>query len=188
MSQFYIQGNGSGPTPIPGSVPEQFNTDKNSPSVPVAHIENVFGGTSFDDNPNGIQTDGSSGGNTLTIQLTNRLQGTATTSDGAGQTQTILTYAMNVASTVTFEVSLAAIEASGPNGVGGFVSGTVFRGGGAPLVIGIVDVQSNTTAALNGATFNLTVSGNNAIITVTGKAGFLIEWVAVATFVQKVFI
>jgi len=46
-------------------------------AVPVANILNVPGGTSTNNNTNGLQTEGS--GNTLTVKLTNRAPGSATT-------------------------------------------------------------------------------------------------------------
>ena len=71
--------NGAGP--IPPQVPTTFVTDVNSPAIPVLNILNVFGGQSSDNTDSGIQTDGSSGGDVLTIQNTNRLTGTVTTAN-----------------------------------------------------------------------------------------------------------
>jgi len=62
-----------------GGGPLTFNTDVNSPANPVADELNVLGGNTEDNDILGIRSDGSSGLNTLTVQLTNRLTGDGTT-------------------------------------------------------------------------------------------------------------
>src|SRR6478736_5725363 len=80
MSEYHINSANLPPV-VPPDVPEVFPTDVNSPAIPAANILNVFGGDTRSDNDFGIRTDGSSGSNTLTVQLTNRVRGTVTTTD-----------------------------------------------------------------------------------------------------------
>ncbi len=79
MSQAGIISTTSGP--VPPTVATSYVTDVNSPAIPAANILIVTGASSTDNDVVGIRTDGSSGGNTLSIQLTNRIYGTATTND-----------------------------------------------------------------------------------------------------------
>jgi hypothetical protein len=85
------------------------------------------------------------------------------------------------------QAQIAGIEST-PLGVGGELSGTVFRGGGAPSVLGVPDKVVRASAALAACAFNVSVSGNNLIVTVTGVAGKTIEWYAIGWIVQKSFI
>ncbi len=97
MSQFF-QGVTAGS--LPPSVPTSFETDINSPAVPAGNQLDVFGNSVTDDNLKGIQTDGSSGGDTLTIELTNRYSGTLITNDNT--LTTICSCPMTYGSVYTF--------------------------------------------------------------------------------------
>lgn len=122
---------------------------------------------------------------TSTMQIAHRYQSNATTVGAA--TVTILSIPVTVASTMNIESQIAGITAT-PDGVGGEVRGTVFRGAGAPIVIGIVDAVVRATPALVTSSYNISVSGNNLIVTVTGVAGQTIEWYIIAEIVNKSFI
>lgn len=60
----FVQG---GAGPIPPQVPTTFVTDVNSPAFPALNILNVPGGDVVTDNDNGIQTDGSGGGDRKSV-------------------------------------------------------------------------------------------------------------------------
>jgi hypothetical protein len=122
---------------------------------------------------------------TSTLQIAHRYQGPATTVGAT--TSTILTIPSTVASIINIEAQLAGITGT-PDGVGGELRGTVFRGAGAPTVIGITDAVVRATAALTAASYTVSVSGNNLIVTVTGVAGQTIEWYIIAEIVVKSFI
>lgn len=122
---------------------------------------------------------------TSTMQFAFRYQGAGTTIGAV--TTTILTIPVTVASTMNISVQFAGIEAT-PLGVGGEASGTVFRGAGAPTVLGVPDKVVRASAALAAASVDINVSGNNLVFTVTGVAGKTIEWYAIGWIVQKPFI
>lgn len=124
-----------------------------------------------------------------TLLITNRYQGVTTTSDGAGQTQTIVTIPVTVASIMEITATFAGIEITGPNGVAGSIQGAVFRGNsGGAVLIATSDLFLGVTAGIPAATFAISVSGNNAIITVTGQPTLTIEWNCLVNITVKSFI
>lgn len=173
MSQAGLNNTSSGP--LPPGVPTTFVTDVNSPSVPVANIENVFGGTSSSNNTNGIQTDGSSGGNTLTVQLTNRVSAAVTTANAA--VTPIITFALGATpASYIFDISVVALDVTDSLGAGYSLFGTIRTNGIAATVVGTPDKIVNEEGAMSAAQVDLTASGNNAVVNVTGLAGKTIDW------------
>jgi hypothetical protein len=180
MSQFFI---GTSAGSLPPSVPTSFVTDVNSPSVPLANVENIIGGTSTVNNNTGIQTDGSSGSNTITIQLTNRFQNTVTTTDGTPTA--ISTFPLGATPGVyTFDVNIAGYDLTDSLGLGFSLFGTVRTTGAAGTVCGTVDKIVNEEAApVFPCNATIVASGNNAIIQVTGVAGKTIHWNSTTTYI-----
>lgn len=175
-----------------------------SPSGPVVELTPDVGAVVIPDGSGNINLTGAPTGagsssldsnfetfnaGTSTMQFAHRYQNSVTTSDGAGQTQTILTVPVTVSTAMSVHAQVAGIEASIPSGVGGSIDGAVFRGGGGATTITTankyIDVSSSS---INGCDLNVSVSGNNLIVTVTGVATFTIEWYCIATIVQKSFI
>lgn len=126
------------------------------------------------------------GANTMLFDF--RYQGTATTSDGAGQTQTVVTIPVTAGSVMTALALVTGIEASQANAVGGQNTAVVYRAGGGATLLATGDLLIGTTAAIAGATFVITTSGNNLIVQVTGVATFTIEWSCVVIISFKSFI
>jgi hypothetical protein len=179
MSQAGIINTSAGP--VPPAVPTSFITDVNSPSVPIANIENVKGGTSTSNNSNGVQTDGSSGSNTLTVQLTNRAAGSTTTAGAV--TSSAITLALGATPGVyTFDIAVAGFNASTPAGCGFTIVGSVRTTGASATLITNQAVDHFEEAALITATAVLAVSGNNALVNVTGVAGLNIDWQVTLTY------
>lgn len=123
---------------------------------------------------------------TSTMQIAHRYQGGATTTDGTTPV-TILTIPVTVASTMNITAQLSGIN-SAPAGVGGEISGTVFRGGAGATLLGVPDKVVRSSVALSAATFDVNASGNNLIVTVTGVAATNIEWYIIAQIVNQSFI
>lgn len=182
MSQAGIINTSSGP--VPPQVPTSFVTDVNSPSIPIANVENVFGGTTTINNTKGIQTDGSSGSNTLTVQLTNRAVGSVTTTGAV--TSAAITLPLGATPGVyTFDIVVAGFAKTGigtPLGCGFTIVGAVRTTGAAATLLPNQAVDHFEETALIGVTAVIAVSGNNALVNVTGisdgGAGFVIDWQA----------
>lgn len=180
MSQIYKPGTGSGP--IPPTVPTSFVTDVNSPAIPAANILNEVGGATTANNTNGIRTDGSSGGNTLTIQLTNRVSGTATVVGAV--TGNIVTFALGGAAAVyRFNFLVAGRDTATGDGVGYTVDGSVRTNGAAATLIATPFIDADEDASLTTALLTVVVSGNNVILQATGVAGETINYNAVGYYV-----
>lgn len=166
---------------LPPSVPTSFVTDVNSPSVPIANIENVIGGATSANNNNGIRTDGSSGSNTLTIQLTNRISGTITTANATPTT--IISFPLGATPGVyTFTGDITAYDLTDTAGASyGIVSGIRTTGAAAIEIGSQFDTNFEELAMIN-ADVDVTVSGNNVIFQVTGIAATNIDWDALFNY------
>jgi len=184
MSQIFRPQTGGTPV-IPPDVPEVFVTDVNSPAIPVGNSLNVFGGQTSDNNLLGIQTDGGTGSDTLTIQLTNRLQGGASTNDGS--THTIITFALGASPAVfTLDGFVNGYNTTAVAGAGYFFSAAVRTDGATATDLGNEFTSVFQEAGMNAASVTIGVSGNNLTIQVTGIAGQIISWLAQATYSRNI--
>lgn len=178
MSQI-IKNLASGP--VPPTVATSFVTDTNSPAVPAGNILDIFGDDTTTNNTNGLFTDGSSGSNVITIFLSNRLQGTATTADATPTT--IITFPLGATpATYLLDTEIAAFSSSIPAGATYNIFGGVRTDGATATLIGTPDKIINEEAGLAAANVTMTVSGNNAIIQVTGIASS-VNWRALSTYI-----
>jgi hypothetical protein len=142
--------------------------------TPVANNIDLNGG-------NGIQTS-NGGAGILIINDTLVRTGTATTVDAA--TSTAITIPLSPSQSGTFQAIFSAYEATTPASAGGQIVGTAYRpGAGAAAVVGTPDKLFETTAALAAASIDVSVSGNNVILTVTGVVGLTINWTCAVFFV-----
>lgn len=174
-----VAGGGGGGAPI------QTLTGNSGGAVPPT-ANNIFtlGGSSTANNAAGITVIGNPGGSTLTTTLTNRIQGTVTTSDGAGQTQTIATFPLGaVAGAYNVEAKFIGFNASTPASTGYTVIGTVRTTGAAGFLDGVPDETPVESIALITSDVNFVISGNNLILQVIGVAGLSIDWNVLATYV-----
>lgn len=178
MSQIY-KTVASGP--IPPEIPIEFDTQVNSPAIPAANILIVNGGSTTSNVDNGIQSDGSSGSNTLTMQLTNRQTATVSTSDGT--LTTILTFAMG-ATPGTFYVygNVQAFNSTTPASGGYSYSGGYRTDGATGVELGTEFHDDFEDPALAASDIFLSVSGNNVILQVQGVAGLNINWNSLLEF------
>lgn len=179
MSQIFTSSTSSPPPPV---VATTYVTDINSPAVPILNILNVLGNDTTTNNVNGIQTDGSSGSNTLTIQLTNRLQGTGTTVGAT--TADLVTFSLGATpGTYNVEARVSGFNSSTPASTSYTVIGTVRTSGAAGALDGVPDETPIENIALLTSDVDFIISGNNFIIRVTGVAGLTLNWAVVATYV-----
>lgn len=171
--------------PVPPTVATTYVTDVNSPAIPAANILNVLGNDTTANNVNGVRTDGSSGSNTLTVQLTNRTRVAATTSDGGGQTQTVTIFTPTAASAITFVVSITGYDAANNEVAGGELVGIArTSAGGAVVVVGTNDTFDESDPALAATDWDIVTNGTIIQAQFTGIAGRTISWGAVFIYSQ----
>lgn len=160
----------------PPAVPTSFVTD-NGTAIPAANILNVLGGP-------GVQTSADPNlSNNLFVNLQNSFVDQAQTIGAV--TADITTFPLTAAGTYTIESRLAAWESTGPNGAGFAINGVVRSNGVTATLIGDSDGFFHSDTALNDADVNIVVSGNNAIVRVTGVAGLTINWGAFTVYVFR---
>lgn len=153
-------------------------------AVPVANILNVVtpgGGTQ------GIMTSGA--GNTITITVFPADVTGSVTTIGA-TTAAVITFPLGATPGVyTFDASVAGFATSGigsPLGCGFTIVGSVRTNGITATLVPNQAVDHFEEAALTGVTALIAVSGNNALINVSGisdgAAGFVINWTAFMSY------
>lgn len=167
MSQIYKSAISSSP-----SIPTTFEADFGT-AIPSLNILNVFGGT-------GIETTGS--GNTLVIKLEN--SGSVTTQTvGATTSQAILINLGAIPSVGVFVSRVVGFDAGGSgNSAGYFITAAVKTDGATASIVASQAKDNFEDAVFATADANVTVTGNSAAITVTGVAGFTINWTIETTF------
>lgn len=178
MSQIYKS---SATGPVPPTVATSYVTDINSPAIPAANVLDVFGGDSTANVASGIRTDGSSGSNILTVQLTNRVRGTTSTNNAIPTN--IITFPLSATPGV-YEIngSVAAYDLTDVAGASyGFISG-IRSTGVAAIEIGTQFSTNFEEAAMINADIDVSVTGNSILIVVTGIAGKTIDWDALFTY------
>lgn len=182
MSQAGIISSSASPPPPP--VPTSFVTDVNSPSVPIANIEKVFGGTSTANNTNGVRTDGSSGSNTLTVQLTNRIVASVTTTDGVTPV-TAFTFPLGATpGTYLFNQYITAYDTTSQLGaVYSGVRGVRTTGAAGALINSNMIFEGEEGTFNEGGEIINSIVGNNLVLTITGLAGKTIDWVVLNTYI-----
>jgi len=184
MSQSGIINTSSGP--VPPSVATSYVTD-NGTAVPSANVLEVVAIDVTDNNANGILVEGglveTGASNRVQVQLSNRITGTATTTDGVTPV-TLYTFPLG-ATPGTYLFTQSVVGFNSTDQIGAVYSG--FRG---VRTTGAAGVLINTNIALVGEEGSFTVaevansiSGNDAVLTVTGVAGKTIDWNVVTTYV-----
>ena len=179
MSQAGMNNTSSGP--VPPVVAITYVTDVNSPAIPAANILNVLGSDIITDNDNGIRTDGSSGSNTITVQLTNRQTGTVTTSDAT--LTTIQTISLGVTpGTFYLFGNIQSFNPSGPAGGTYSFSGGYRTDGATATELGTEFHDEFEDVVLVSSDIFLNTSGNNVLIQVQGVAATTIDWNSMVEF------
>ncbi len=169
--------------PVPPTVPTSFVTDAGT-AIPAANVLNVVtpgGGTQ------GVKTTGA--GSTITITVFPADVTGSVTTIGA-TTAAVITFPLGATPGVyTFDSSVAGFAKTGigtPLGCGFTIVGSVRTTGAAATLLPNQAVDHFEEAALVGVNAVLAVSGNNALINVTGisdgAAGFVIDWTAFLNF------
>jgi len=175
MSQIYKRLTSSGP--IPPNIPTSFVTDSGT-AIPAANILNVLTNDTSVNNANGIQDTGA--GNTVTIFLTNRVQGNVTTVGAV--TSPIITFTPTVIGTYAIECRIAGYNTTSLLGAGYSVFATLRFDGVNSNLCGTPDRITNEEGAMTAANATTTVSGANVLINGVGYAAQTINWSAVGLY------
>lgn len=179
MSQIY-KSLTSGPTPP--SVPTSFVTDSGT-AVPAANILDVIGGSTIANNTNGIMTAATpNGSNVVTVELTNRAFGSATTTNATPVV--IITFILGVVPglyTVRGDVA-GFIPAQNAGGSYDYVA-SVRTNGTTATLIGVAFDSNLEDVAMEPSDIDVIVSGNSLEIEVQGLAGTTIDWVATLNYI-----
>ena len=172
MSQFFVnQGGSSGPT-----VPTQFTTDDGT-AIPSSNNLNVLGGSGIDTYANPDMSEN------LYIEIKNSCTSTGQTIGAV--TDDLCTTTLSSAGTYTFDYRIAAWETGGTAGSGYSMNATVRSDGVTATLIGTSDGFIHEDASLVDADVQIIVSGNDAILRVTGVAGLTINWGAFSVYIFR---
>lgn len=174
--------------PVPPAIPTQFTADDATVGVPVANNMNLFSNDTVENNANGIQTTTIANGtaNHYT-QLTNRTRITTTTSDGAGQTQTVSLFTPASGSALTFVITVVGYDAANNETAGGQMVGLARRSaGGTTVIVGLSDTFDESDAGLVATDWDSVTDGTDVQIEFTGVAGLTINWDAVFIYNQVI--
>jgi hypothetical protein len=183
MSQAGIVSSTAGPSPP--VVPTQFTTDNGSIAIPVANNLNVLSNDTTDNNSNGIQTRAvAPNSDNLYVQLTNRITGTATTTD-AVTTQTVYTFDMGATpATYLFEVRVVGYNVTNSLSAGYTSYRTVKTDGTTGTLISANPGIISEEGAMTGVLVTNGLSGNNLTLTVMGYNGDTIHWEALTSYIK----
>lgn len=143
---------------------------------------NVFAEDIIDDVTEGIQTRGDAAANTIYVQLTNRVRGTASVTGAI--TGDIFTFDLGATPAVyRFEILATGRDTATGDGVGYTIDASVRTDGAAATVIQTPFIDADEDASLVGALMDVVVSGNDAILQATGVAGQTITYNAVGSYI-----
>jgi hypothetical protein len=180
MSQYSVKLT---PGNLPPIVPTSFTADDATIATPVANNLNLFSSDVTDDNANGIQTTAS--GATFSIELTNRFGGNVTTTNATDDDSVSLDLGATPG-VYTFDIQIAGFDVTDGQAVGYSIFGTVRTTGAAAVLIGTPDKIVNEEVLpvnISAVNANLVVSGNLAVVRLSGIAATTINWRVLATYV-----
>jgi hypothetical protein len=165
-------------TPPPPGFVETLTGNTGGPVGPDASDNiNVIGdGT--------ITIAGNPGTNTLTASIGNSATGTGQTIGAV--TADIITIPLSTTpTTYTIEARIAAFEATGPNSAGFSLFATVQSGAVSAILIVDTDKIKHASVPIDTSDANIVVSGDNAIVRVTGVVGLTIDWSAFSVYISR---
>lgn len=181
MSQAGIVNTSSGP--VPPSVPTSIET-QNGTAVPSANILIVNGFDSSEDNVNGIITKGGVVGtgtsNEVDIVITNRIQGSVSTSGAA--TGTIITFTPSVVGTYSLEFRISVFNETSVLGAGYSMFGAIRYDGVNSNICDVFDEIVNEEGTMTNVDISVSVAGANVLLQGTGYLGQEINWGAVGLY------
>lgn len=184
MSQI-IKNLASGP--VPPAVATSYQT-QNGTAVPIANVLIVDGFDSIENNNNGIITKGGVVGtgtqNEIDVVLTNRISVSTTTSDGAGQTQTVTLMTPTNGTAIEFSASFIGYDSINNESGGGMQEGICRKSGGNAVIVGTNDALDEADPALASIDWDIISTGADLSANFVGIAGRTIVWRCTFNFVQ----
>jgi hypothetical protein len=164
------------------SVPTQFTADDGTLAIPVANNLNLYADQSSENNNAGIVTSAIPDlSDTIYIRLTNRVNSVVITSD-ATPTE-LLSFPLGVfPGVILAEGSIIAYDALNNAGAAYTFVGAAVTDGVTGTEISIENKNVFEQALLSAIDFDLSIVGNNAVITVTGLPGVAIQWSCFFTY------
>ena len=192
MSQFYV---GVTDGSLPSNVATTYTSDSGNSATPAAHILIVSANDTTSNDTDGLRTiagvaDGLAA-NEIQVQITNRVQGTVTTSGAVSSNISLIDFSSapfsGVPGVYTFEIKVAAFDAATPGAGSYILQGGIITDGTTPTIIdGNFDKIVHETAGIEGADAIAAVSGNILVIQVTGVALLDINWGLVGYYVRAI--
>ena len=173
-----VMGGGGGGSPI-----ETLTGDSGGAVPPTANNINVLGDSSNVNNTLGITFIGSPSSSALRGTLTNRITGTATTTDG---TTPVQVYSFPLGATpgvYQFTTNVVAFNTTDAIAAGYSSYRTVRTTGAAGFLIDATINSIGEEGAMIDVSVVNSIVGNNLILTVTGLAGKSIDFLALTTFI-----
>lgn len=169
--------------PLPPTVPTSFVTDDGT-VIPAANVVNLNGGSTIDNNINGIQVIANPDlSNNAEFQLTNLQNDTLTTS---GNTPTILsTFTMPATPAVqNYEYKISAFNSTATLGAVYLIIAGARTTGVSATSLNTADITTIEEGAMSGCLVAFGVSGNTVTVTVTGLAANTINWSSQLKYTQ----
>lgn len=167
--------------PVPPGVPTQFTADDATIAIPAANNLNVFSRDTTDNNVNGVQTTADpNGSDNLYVELTNRVQGIASTSGAA--TAAIITFTPTVVGTYSFEFRIAVYNETSLLGAGYSLFGAIRFDGVNSNICDIFDEIVNEEGTMTNLDIAVAVAGANVLVNGTGYLGQEINWAGVGLY------
>jgi len=168
--------------PVPPAVPTQFTADDSTTGIPASNNLNLFSRDTSDNNDNGIQTSADpNNSDNFYVELTNRITGTVVTTDATPTT--LISFSLGAfPGTIIAQGDVTAYNVTDAAGASYTYAGAAITDGLNATEISVENLNVFEQAAMTAATITLGVSGNNAVITVTGIVGKRINWNALFTY------
>ena len=185
MSQIYKPLTSSGP--IPPVIPTNF-ISQNGTAVPLANNLIINAIDSTENNDNGVITKGGVVGtgtsNEVDLVLTNRITGTATTTDGVTPV-TLSSFPLGATpGTFLLEIRIVAYNVTDALSAGYTSTSTIRTTGASGSEIDAAPGIISEEGIMSGVVVQNQIVGNTVEIEVTGLAGKVINWKSLTTYIE----
>jgi hypothetical protein len=174
-----VAGGGGGGAPI-----QSITTDDGT-AIPVANNIQLFGRDTTEDDDDGIRTNNDpNGSQTIYVELTNRVQGTGTST--AGSNADLITFPLSANSVYRFNIDVTGKSIAGDfigEGVGYTVFASARRIGGGAVIISSPFQDNDEDTNLTSSTISFIASGNDVILRAVGTATETMIYNAVGYYV-----